>query len=143
MFNAVPEDSFDNCCNLNLGILLPALALDEEARNAAQRMRARKLFFGFAMPVEESAVERAVDPRWLRELSRWSPLCLYARNPEMSDQAARRLREAVIIHRTRSAAPLLLLEWVGDLQAVNRGISDYAVVGAPVDAGASFPFSRG
>lgn len=142
VFNAMPENSFDDCCNLNLGILLPGLALDEEARNAAQWMRARKLFFGFAMPVEESAVEQAVDPRWLRELSRWSPLCLYTRESGMSKQAAQRLREAVIAHRTQSAEPLLLLEWEGDLQAINYGISDHAVVGAPVDAEAPFPFSR-
>lgn len=61
----------------------------------------------------------------------------------MSKQAAQRLREAVIAHRTQSAEPLLLLEWEGDLQAINHGISDHAVVGAPVDADAPFPFSRG
>ena len=143
VFAAMPEDSFDRASNLNLGLLLPGPVLDEESRDISRRMRERKLLFGFAVPVAESAAQRAMDPEWLQELSRWAPLCLYVREPDMSTATARRLREAVIAHRTESASPLLLLEWDGDLQAVNRGISDRVVVGAPVDAEAPFPFSRG
>lgn len=143
VFDAMPEDSFDRASNLNLGLLLPGPVLDEESRDISRRMRERKLLFGFAVPVAESAAQRAMDPEWLQELSRWAPLCLYVRKPDMSSATARQLREAVIAHRTESASPLLLLEWDGDLQAVNQGISDRVVVGAPVDAEAPFPFSRG
>lgn len=143
VFNAMPADAFDDCCNLNLGVLLPGMHLDEEVCLAAQRMKERRLLFGFSVLVDDASVARAVDPQWLEELSRWAPMCMYARKPDMSEAAARDLRKAVIALRTESAAPLLLLEWDGDLQAVNRGISDHAVVGAPVDAQASFPFSRG
>lgn len=143
VLNAMPADSFDKCRNLNLGILLPEMNLDQDACMAAQRMRERNLLFGFAVLVDDATAERAVDPQWLEELSRWAPICMYARKPDMSEAAARNLRKTVIALRTESTAPLLLLEWDGDLQDVNRGISDQAVVGAPVDDMASFPFSRG
>lgn len=143
VFNAMPEESFSDACNLNLGLLLPGLTLDKDTRKAVQFMRERKLLFGLAMPVGDATVEQAVDPLWLEELSRWAPLCLYAREPGISEAAAGKLREAVVHHRTESAAPLLLLEWDGDLQAVNRGISDYAVVGAPLNDKDTFPFSCG
>lgn len=143
VFNAMPEDAFSDCCNLYLGLLLSGLALDEDTRHAVQFMRERKLLFGFAMPVGDATVEQAVDPLWLEELSRWAPICLYAREPGISELAAKKLRESVVLYRTESAAPLLLLDWDGDLQAVNRGISDHAVVGAPLDDRDSFPFSCG
>lgn len=82
-----------------------------------------------------------MDPEWLQEMARWASFCLYARKPDMGEKTAQWFRRSVVQSRTESATPLLVFDWDGDLQAVNKGISEQAVVGTPAGADLPFPFS--
>ena len=143
VFGAMPFDAFDNCWNLSLWVLLPSLALDVQTCAVAEKLKEKKLLYGFAALVGNETAAQAVDPQWLESVSRWVPFCMYAREPDMGTDVACRFRQAVLRHRTTSAAPLLLLDWDGDLKAINSGISAQVVIGAPVGSQAPFPFSRG
>lgn len=140
--SALPADSFDQCSNLSIWLLLPTPVLEPETIEAAKALRERRRLFGFAILLDEQAVGRAMDPAWLQEMARWTPFCLYARRPGVGAPASEKLRGSVAQSRTGSGTPLLVLDWDGDLQAINRGISEQAVVGAPVDADLPFPFLR-
>lgn len=139
---ATPPMLFTKCCNLSIWLLLPAPVLGPVSVEAAQALCEQKLLFGFAVLLDEQTAGQAMEPSWLSEMARWTPFCLYARMPGMEEETAARLRGQVVQSRTESAAPVMVLDWDGDLRAVNQGISEQAVVGAPVDAGLPFPFSR-
>lgn len=140
--SAMPADSFDQCSNLSIWLLLPAPVLEPGTIETAKELRERRRLFGFAILLDEQTVGRAMDPAWLQEMAGWAPFCLYARMPGLGKPAAEKLRGSVVQSRTESKTPLLVLDWDGDLQAINKGISDRAVVGAPVDADLPFPFLR-
>lgn len=142
LIGMIPLERFDECRNLSIWLLLSSPALSQQAVAAANALREHKLLFGFAVLLEEKTAEQVTDPAWVREMARWCSFCLYARMPGMKAETARKLRSSVVRSRTESAMPLLVFDWDGDLRAVNRGISEQAVVGAPVDAELPFPFAR-
>ena len=137
----LPEH-FDNCRNLCICLLLSAPALEETTVTVAGELRDRKQLFGFAILLGGKTAGQAMDPVWLNEMANWVPFCLYARMPGMDEAEAGRLRNRVVRSRSEADTPLLVFDWDGDLRAVNQSISSQAVVGAPVDAGLPFPFSR-
>lgn len=139
---SAPMESFDDCRNLCIWLLLPAPALEPETIEATQALRERKMLFGFAILLKEEDAAVAMDPEWLQEMSRWAPFCLYARLPGMKTQTSQQLRQRVVRSRTESATPLLVFDWDGDLHAINKSISEQAVVGTPIDSDLPFPFLR-
>lgn len=141
LLTSMPPESLDDCSNLCIWILLPAPDLGPEPIRAAETLLRHRRLFGFAVLLDDQTAERALDPEWLQEMARWASFCLYARKPDMGEKTAQWFRRSVVQSRTESATPLLVFDWDGDLQAVNKGISEQAVVGTPAGADLPFPFS--
>lgn len=137
---ALPAETFDGCFNLSIWLLLPKPVLEPETVQTARTLCERRLLFGFAVLLDEAGANRAMDSSWLQEMAQWTSFCLYARRPGMAPQTARQLRQSIVRSRTGSAVPILVLDWDGDLDFINRGISELAVVGALVDEELPFPF---
>lgn len=98
------------------------------------------MLYGFAVLVGDDSVEAALDPDWLAVMAQDALFCLCAARPGCGRAAAARLRQGVVHSRLEPDTPLLLLDWDGDVAAVNKAISPYAAIGSLLGEGEGFPF---
>lgn len=127
------------CRNLAVGVLLPEPTLSGTAYQAVRRLREKRMLYGLVVLLEDATSDKALDPEWLSLASDNTLFCLYARRPGMAEQISCALRQSLVRSRGEQRHRLLVLDWDGDLQAINRTICPQAVVEGAALHGGAFP----
>lgn len=127
------------CHNTAELIVLQAPEVTLPANTAARILREQKLFYGFAVVLDETGAPLSTDPEWLDVAAQCSTLCLYARAPGMDAQTAAKLRADIVGVRRKPGVPLLLLDWEGDRAALDEALAPGAVLGNHLPPDHSFP----
>lgn len=142
-----PPEQFDSrtltalepCNNVVLLLLLQRPELDHDACETARQLRAKKMFYGFCALVDDTTANEAIDPEWIDAASQYGLFCLYARRAGMSAPTSELLRQSVAESRVELGAPMLLLDWEGDVDRINKALSPHAVLGVCLPENSDFP----
>lgn len=131
--------ALSRCRNLAVGILLPGPAFSDMARQAVQQLQENRMLYGLVVLMEDGTFDKALDPDWLNLASENTLFCLYARRPGQEEQLSQTLRQNLVRSRGEQRHRLLVLDWDGDVAAINRTICPQAVVDGTALHGAAFP----
>ena len=132
-------DTLSPCLNLAVLPLLHSPELTAEACLAARALKKHKMLYMLTVLAGEEDVDEILQPDWTESIAQESLFCMLARKPGMSAETSRRLRSGIVSGRMETGLPVLELDWDGDIAYLNRRISEHAVLGCALPAGAGFP----
>ena len=129
------------CMNIVVLPLLHTPELTPEACLAARALKKHRMMYMLTVQAGEDEIDSILQPDWVESIAQESLFCMISRRGNVTPETSKQLRSGIVAGRLETGLPVLMLDWEGDINYLNRHISEYAVLGNHLPEGYTFPLN--
>lgn len=129
------------CMNIVVLPLLHTPELTPEGCLAARALKKHRMMYMLTVLAAQDEIDSILQPDWVESIAQESLFCMISRRGDVTPETSKQLRSGIVAGRLETGLPVLMLDWEGDINYLNRHISEYAVLGNHLPAGYTFPLN--